>query len=524
MSKPATKIIDMVKDPHNEGLWTATKAIIKYNRDSRKLVAVGDSLQDPFWEYNRAVEERQGMGDIHSPIETHVPLQRRWATAVNSPKGHFITYVAGTEAFKDGWEFVKYKTKKEKVEDELRIYLEDLTRDYDVKSIHQSAVSLARALGKCLVVKMPANSKKSRGRKMPVRLRVVPIEYGFIEYDSFGEPEIYKPLCLIGRFLKQLEVNWKDAVLYVHKRDPFGNGYHGIPETYPVYNQLKWMANIQKGWATAMNQRGISMIHFSIPNFDMQDLTKWKTAYGKPSAYSVIFTDKDVEVKQFPNVNASFDLDRTNDAWAKEVASSSGMAVSRIDGTQRGQVTGSQTDTDNYYGILVGIQESNNLNLLELYEMLDSDLSEKFDIDYQIAQKLDEATKTQIMAQQMSIVQMGGEYLTYNRSLEILGEKTVGKKGDVPAANYIAENIIQPDAEGGGGGGGEDDEEGGEKETKAAELLKQGVSVRKVNEMLKEEFGTGMSHSKLVKLRGGGGSTEPTQSKDRKVDKTNKNK
>ncbi|MHA1382344.1 MAG: hypothetical protein ACTSR3_01160 [Candidatus Helarchaeota archaeon] len=521
MSVVGKKVIEMVKDK-KENLWSATKAIIEYNRKSEKLIAT-DSVQDPFWEYNQAVEEKQGYTQIYTPVETQTPIQRRWATAVNSPKGHFITYVAAYEAFKDGWDFVKYKNKLESVDEELKSYLQDLTRDYEIKTIHQTAVAVSRALGKCLVVKMPSNPRKLRGRKMPVRLRVLPIEYGFIDYDEYGEPETYHPLCMIGRKLRQLDVDWRDAVLYVHKKDPFGNGYNGIPETYPVYNQLKWMANIQKGWATAMNQRGISMIHFSIPNFDFEDLNKWKSAYGKPSAYSVIFTDKDVEVKQFPNVNASFDLDKTNDAWAKEVASSSGMAVSRIDGTQRGQVSGSQQDSDNYYSILVGIQETNNNSLLELYEMLDPELSETFDLNYQISQKLDEATKTQIMAQQMSVVQMGADYYTYNQSLKIIGLEPV-EGGDIPASVYIAKEITSQIESMSMDDEKQEGEDLSEKEQRAIDLLKQGNSVRQVNELLKDEFGSGMSHSKIVKLRNEQGTAETVLTRDRKVEKNNKNK
>ena len=271
---------------------------------------------------------------------------------------------------------------------------------------------------------------------------------------------------MIGRIYKQLIIKPKDCVLYVNKPDPFGNMYQGIPDTYVVYDQLKWMANIERGFATAMDARGISMIHVAIKDFELEDRAIWQKAYGNPSTYNVMFTDKDTEVKNIPGIAASFDLNMTNDAMTKEVASGTGYAMSRIDGTQRGQVTGTQTDTDNYYSMISTMQEEFENENIELHEKLRPDLEGNWDISWEVVQKMDKQRKAEIFATEVNSAQVSLDFLTYNQILERFGYDPV-PGGDITASVYIHAMYVKNSMAGDYDEESEDDtppgEEGGSK-------------------------------------------------------------
>lgn len=410
-------------------------AILRGKKTSKIAV---DSVDDPFWDQSNELykEGYSANRTTLQPAEYVLTQIQKRASAYNSPKGHFITFVCCMDAFRNKWKHIKPDSDNVEVEAGLDRRLRRLRKDYELNKIHTFACATARMMGKALVIKLPRSQMDGRRRRTDVRLRVIPIDDQYIIYNDYGEPILFKPVIPWGRGYKQLTITPADCELYVHKTDPFGNGFQGIPETLPVYPQLTWMANIERGWAEAMDSRGISMLHFSIEGFELEDSAKWKNAYGKPSSYNVIFTDKETDVKEINGVKSTFNLDDSNDAFTKDVASASGMAMSRIDGTQRGQVTGSQTDTDNYFAILSSIQEDFEYNLIGLYEMIDPTVIDKFEIGWVLEPKMDSERKAALLATNLNAIQIGQDFMTYNQARKLLGYEEV-EGGDEIASVYI---------------------------------------------------------------------------------------
>ena len=398
----------------------------------------GDAgMHNPFWyEDQTLTADNEAMYVSQFASENMLDKRQLWAAATKSPQGHFITFVAAIDAFRNEWKYIEYKGYTE-VSEDLKKKLTSLKKDYNIKQIHTMAAGTARALGKCIVAKV---KQKSYGyKKLPkIKLRVFPIFDWEIDWDDeTGEPIQYNPMASVGLKFHRFNIPAKDAIMYVHKVDPFGNGYQGIPEVYTIYNQLKWLANIERGWAEAMDSRGISMLQFKIPGYHPNQYEKWKNAYGDPTKYHVAFTDDETDIVGVPGVNSTFDLNSTVEAFTKETAAGSGMAQSRIDGTQRGQVSGGQTDTDNYYSILNTIQEEFEPQLISLHEFLDKTVIDTFDISWDIEPKLDKFSKAQIRAANVSTIQTGLDLITYNQALEMLDLPKVGEEGDIPASIYI---------------------------------------------------------------------------------------
>lgn len=451
----AGTVIDM--EEIKPGLWEATINGIKKTKGA--LMVTGDATGAPFWDAEIKVWEDDQNYHSMLPVEMIYRPARRWASAIKSPKGHFITHVAVLDAFRSGWDYVEPQNHKNKIDMEKEHTLKNLASEYKLKHVHTKAVQIAKSMAKSLAIKMPF---KGYGRWEHIRTqyRVIPLQDEYIQFDETGNVAYFNPVVMIGRYYKQLHVLPKDAVLYINKPDPFGNTYQGIPETYTIYDQLKWMANIERGFATAIDARGISMIQVAIKGFELEDRDKWQRAYGDPSSYNVLFTDAETDVKNIPGVAASFDLNLTNDAMTKEVASSSGYAMSRIDGTQRGQVSGTQQDTDNYYAMISTMQEEFENELIELHEKLRPDLVGGWDVSWEVVQKMDKQRKAEIFATEVNSAQVALDFLTYNQILDRFGYDPV-QDGDVQASIYIDNMYKENNMDGmpGDQGGNEDGDE-----------------------------------------------------------------
>ena len=429
-------IIDV--DASIESMYALTLSENKIiNTKDRIMGTDAGNLFDPFFYYTEAMAA--DTDSSHNPmmtIENNMDKRLLWATSTRSPQGHFVCFVTAIDAFRNEWKYIERKGYEEVAEDIL-ITLLELKKKYNIKQIHTVASGTARALGKCIVAKVKQTSHGYK-KKPEIRFRVFPVFDWEIEWDDkTGEPKMYHPMATIGLMWHRFDIPAEDAILYVHKMDPFGNGFQGIPETYVMYNQLKWLANIEKGWAEAMDTRGISMLQFKIPGFHRDQLQTWKDIYGDPTSYHVAFTDDDIDIQGIPGVQSSFDMDNTMTAFTKETAAGSGIASSRIDGTQRGQVTGSATDTDNYYSILSTIQEEFESQLIELHEILDPSLIDTFDISWDVEPKTDKFSKAQIRSANMSTLMSGLDFYTYNQGLELLDLPKVGEEGDEKASVYI---------------------------------------------------------------------------------------
>lgn len=460
MGKPSAKTVEPVEVID---LWKSTREIInskpeevftmsavKLRREESEFTVYsnnksliskvgGDSSSFPEYDYTSIVTS-QSMILGHQPIERVLPVSELWSAAVRTPKGRFITGVATFDAFRNGWKFVKTKDEKTEVDAGVKAKLNNLNRRYRIREIHQLAVFVARALGKCLVVKLNKNERVDRRNRADVKLRVVPINEYMIDYDEWGDPIAFHPFIALGHSMAHMTIQAKDAVFYVNVEDPFGNGYQGIPETFSMYNQLKWMTNIQRGWAEAMSERGTSLTHFKIKDFDLDDRAQWEQAYGDPTTYTVVFTDDETELTTFQGVSSSFDLNRTSEAFTKDCASASGIAMGRIDGTQGAQGKGAEEDTDNYYSILNSIQENYEKYLIELYEMLDPSLIDNFEITWEIERELDRLQTAQLDAILVTNANMSLDYKSYNDIRQSLGLTKV-PGGDDIASIYIAKNI-----------------------------------------------------------------------------------
>jgi len=414
------------------GLW-----VVEYKKEKSIITRIGiDSTGSPeFGMYSDGTNNAYQNSII--PVEDRLTMPQKWGDAVNSPKGHFITFVAPMDAFRAGVIYTVSKSEREEVDKELSKILKRTDKAYKLKAIHTLAVILARALGRSLVFKMWRGSKSRKGKSQtPVYLRVIPITEEYIDYnDITGEPRLYRPIITVGKVQRQIYIPADEAVLYVHKRDPMGNWFQGIQETYPIHNQLKWELNIEKGWAEAMVARGISMMHMQIKGFDIDDINKWKKRYGNPTSYNVVFTDEDTNVKTIEGVKSTFNLNENNEAFTKHASEATGMAMSRVDGTQRG-LAGAEADTDNYYAILNIIQEEHEDQHVELYELVNPSVIDKFALSYDVQPKMDKAKRAQLFQTNVNSAQVGAPYMSYNQILSVLDLDPVDG-GDENAEVYI---------------------------------------------------------------------------------------
>jgi hypothetical protein len=531
-----TEIIPREKVPSPIGLPT------RPGRDS-----VGqDFALDPFHDRKRELfqQTREPLIGFLIPAETMLMREQYYAAAL-TPKGRYITWVAPKSAFHKGWLFVQEKRKKNQLPTRLRNHLINLTNDHDLKLHFTVAKSIAMIFGRCLQFKREIATAGNRSR---IEIREIQIFDEWIEYDEAGVPKMYNPVIRIGKEMRQITIPAKDAVLWIHNLDPFGNGYQGVPEILPVFKTIKRSESIAQNFAEIISQRGLGQLDIEIEDIvDQNDANKWANTYRDLVQESIIVHSPDMKTTVTPGVNAGFNYSSTQQTYYEDTAAGTGNPQMRMRGVQGGAVKGSETDQDNAAEVYASIQESSEPYMKAFYHVLDPELVDKqFEIDWRFDIKMDVQKKSQVLATNVNTVLAGAEIFSMGNAEEIMDvvlpieesdrEKLVqeyidehfeveempvegnpGDKGNNPGDKGNADVTTKAIAKQQNNPGGRGNNNFGTvqkdtididsvvnswgREDWARILLQQGVGLRPVNDFLKKKFGEGFGNQKLMELR-----------------------
>jgi len=496
-----------------------------------------DVSHDPF-DYSDIHEGRADwyyqIGHL-TPAARQVPREILYASSL-TPKGRFITWVAIQNTFRNGWRFVREKSKTTPLPPRLHDRLVDLTNEYNLQKYFIQAKSLAAIFGQSLLFMRQVNPP---GFKQRWKIRATPLWEENIEYDDEGEVKIFRPIIPVGRGLRQFEVLPQNAVVWLaNQEDPFGNEQQGIPEHFAALKTIARSESISQNFAEIISQKGLGQLDIEIMNATTQeDVEKWAEIYKKLVMDSVIVHGPQMKAQVTPGISAGYNYAETIKAYFEDTASATGMPQMRMRGVQTGTVTGSETDQDNIAEIYSTIQEASEESMKATYLMLDPGLIGKaFEIDWDFNIKMDVMKRSNKQAQDVNTVLAGADLFTVNEAFEILGKPLLsGPDGDMYLQAWIVQNSPEP-AEGPdpmlfpttrpqeapasqvGKAPGEETvvdsliREGEvaldahiAKEAIAAKLLESGLSTRKVNEVLRVLYKSGgLSNNVLVKIRENG--------------------
>jgi hypothetical protein len=536
-----TEIIPREKIPLPIGLPT------RPGRDS----SVGhDIALDPFHDRNRERVQRGGEPLIGFliPAETMLLREQFYAAAL-TPKGRYITWVSPKSAFHKGWLFVQEKRKKNQLPTRLRNHLINLTNDHDLKLHFTVAKSIAMIFGRSLQFKREVATAGNRSR---IEIREIQIFDEWIEYDEAGIPKKYNPVIRIGKEMRQIEIPAKDAVLWIHNLDPFGNGYQGVSEILPVFKTIKRSESIAQNFAEIISQRGLGQLDIEIEDIvDQNDANKWANTYRDLVQESIIVHSPDMKTTVTPGVNAGFNYSATQQTYYEDTAAGTGNPQMRMRGVQGGAVKGAETDQDNAAEVYAGIQESSEPYMKAFYRILDPGLAgTQFEIDWRFDIKMDVQKKAQVLATNVNTVLAGAEIFSLGNAEEIMDvvlpieepdrEKLVQEyidehfeveemsvegnpndKGNNPGDkgnSDVTTKAINKQQNNPGGRGNNNfgttntdsntnsntdsiNVDSWTREDWARLLLKEGVGLRPVNDFLKKKFGEGFGNQKLMQLR-----------------------
>jgi len=506
---------------------------------NEKQLAV-DTINSDYW----LKAEAQDASKSNMMRINLIPEVELWACARKNPKGKFLTRHMSNEAFRNKWKYTEPDSEDDdSLNEALDKKLQTLRKKYKLRKIHKEAVWFARAIGRALVHKFPF--KPITKPKGDWYLRVTHIEEQRIFYDKDGIITHYQPSIYIGREMHDFKIPAADCILYVNNPDPNGNGYEGISELESAYFPLLWMSNILATWAEIMEKRGLGILDITIDGADKPTLEEYKEKYGDPSKYTVIFHDEKWHVAAPAAVSPQYNLDTMISVYTKEIASSGAVGEARMTGVQQGAVTGGNLDADSFGQTLGGIQQEWDDNCIALHVLCDPSVNEKFGILYDLSIRLDRKQVIENFGNAINGVNQGLDFLTYNQALALLDKPTVSD-GDMLASKWIATHIDYDDIVKVGGkmpdsgtiapneaqeniNQEKKNEKRNEteikkpnrkaadapsrkeisnlKRTKAKELLiakdSEGypLSLKDINILIKNEFGSGLSYSTLNDLR-----------------------
>jgi len=499
-----------------------------------------DAINSDYWlKAERKSELKGGMMKL-----IPIPEQELWACARKNPKAKFITKHMPNEAFRNKWNYcVPDVEDEDSLPKELDSRLQKIRKKYKLRTVHKRAVWFARAVGRVLVHKFPYRPITDPNGEW--YLRVTHIEDQRIFYDADGNPDYYRPSIYLGREVHDFRIPANKAVLYVNNPDPTGNGYEGLSELEATYFPMIWMSNILESWAEIMEQRGLGILDIMIEGADEPTLKKYKSEYGDPSDYSVIFHDEKWKISTPSAVSAQYNLDTMVAVYTKEISSAAAVGSARMNGVQQGATTGSNLDADNYGQTLGAIQQEWNDELIALHVLCDPTVRDKFDITYDLSVRLDKKQVIENFGSAINGVNQALDFLTYNQALALLDKPAV-KDGDMLASKWIATHVdydetVQPGDKMPDAGTPapnmaaermqqekknekrdetairKPDRKSADtltrkelselKKKKAKELFKavdnngDSFSLNEINAMIKQEFGSGLSNSTLVNLR-----------------------
>jgi hypothetical protein len=520
------------------------KSIVLGTGTDSKMKVGRDFALDPFHDRNREHVRRAGEPLIGFliPAETML-LKEQYYSASLTPKGRNLTWVAPKSAFHKGWLFVQEKRKKTQLPTRLRNHLINLNNDHDLKTHFTLAKSISMIFGRCLQFKREVGAAGTRSR---VEIREIQIFDEWIEYNDAGIPVMYRPVIHIGKEMRQIDIPARDAVLWIHNLDPFGNGYQGISELLAVFKTIKRSESIAQNFAEIITQRGLGQLDIEIDGIeDENDANKWADVYKDLVQESIIVHGSDMKTTVTPGMQAGFNYASTQETYYEDTSAGTGQPQLRMRGRSGGPPHGTTADQDNAAEVYAGIQESSEPFMKAFYRVLDPNLmGTQFEIDWRFDIKMDVQKRATVLSTNVNTVLAGAEIFSMGNAEEIMDvvlpiddsdrEKLVQEYIDehfeveeMPVEGNINDgrpndkgvtdttpNAHTKQQENTGGRGNRSNKSTGNnasvdseyvyslgKEEFAELLMKNGLGYRPVNDFLKKRFGSGFDNKILKELR-----------------------
>lgn len=503
-----------------------------------------DSVADPFFRTTAALrnismtEDDQKITDI-LPVQDQL-LPGDWWRSSFMRGGAHPCWITPRNAFRQSWKFVEDReTFQAIVDNDLLEKLKKVTREFKIKEIVVTAAQVSATFGRGLAYKFEAAPFMEE--KHP-QWRVIPIEEQYIEYvddDDQNEIKAYHPVVPWKKGSKQIDISPTDAVLFIHQKDPMGNGFSGIPAHAMAYKTIIRMEITTKAYVNLIHNRGMGVFLVGItagtPN--KTELRKYAQMIGNPGSRAIVFYPKnlmEIEIKE--GMKMGFNYMGTDERFTRHLSMTTGIPGLRMEGEKTGAVTGSEVDQDNTAENYQVHHEFHHDSIIELYHKSDETLSkDEFCLHFPLDIKLDRAKQTQIFATEAAAVTTVEDVLTVDQVLDRLGypphpDPEEGKKmysvyvNDLRNEHQIGFN---PDIEGGeafAGQGMPSEGRGGNREfskgtTKAKErdsffyeltekeqdafrlIEKTDWGRRRINEFLMAFHGSGLGTNKIADLR-----------------------
>lgn len=456
--------------------------------------------------------------------QIHFAQEELWATSQITGKGKFLTKLATKEAYRSQWKYVSKKGTTEPLSPEVENLIKKTDKQWKVRKTFVTAVSVARALGQCVICKVYMNPWTKKG---PLVLKIAPYQEMDVEFDTnTAMPSYYNVYMKAEHRFMKVRVPAADCVPIVNDTDPFENGTIGTSELLATYFPIKWIMNIEEGYAKIILQRGLGLLDIKVTGADAPLLAKYEQEYGDPTQYSALLHDENIEIKVTPGVQQGHNITDTLKVYTREISSGCGIGENRLDGVQT-YVTGAETDQDNYAAIGETIKEEFYDPQLATFALCEPKLKDAFEIEMPVEIRMDKMKEAELRSTEVGAIMAAPELFHVNTAMEKIGQPPLaGSEGTMSVAQYIAhqqdmyptenfENVDDAPNE-----NAEKDEKDKASQrfsninvkdivkakndrAKAIMAESDSISLNAVNAQIKQEFaGSGISMTGLVKIRG----------------------
>lgn len=453
-----------------------------------------------------------------------IPQEELWATAKITGKGRFITTLTPREAYRTDWKYVIKKGSKEPLSEATLDSINKTEREFHIKKIFVAGVSVAKAVGQCIIAKVYTNPLTKAGK---IILRIAPYSDMDVEFDEFGLPKSYNVYMKIGHNRAKVKVPASECIALVNEPDPLDNGTIGTSDLLSVYFPIRWSMNVLDGYSRIILQRGLGLLDVEVTGAQPAELAAYETQFGDPTQYSTLFHDEKVKVAVVTGVQQGHNITDTMKIYTREISSGSGIGENRLDGVQT-YVTGAETDQDNFAAIGVAIQQDYHDAQVALFKLCNPALPE-FAIEMPVEIRMDKLKEAELRATEVRTIMDAPQLFKVKTAMERIGQDAPkGAEGELSVAQFIDsqsdfneddpenfdETISDPNSQDEKNEKKDNSQKsqqipGGKvinvssvKKARAKELFKTtGDSIPNVRATLINEFGSGISYTDLVAIR-----------------------
>lgn len=453
-----------------------------------------------------------------------IPQEELWATSKITGKGKFICKLAVQEAFRTTWKYVSRKGSQEPLPEPTLKLIDETDRMWKVKKTFKAAVTVARALGHCVICRVHADPFTKSG---PMRLKIAP--YGEMDVEfAEGLPTFYNVYMKAGHNRMKVRVPAAECVALVNDEDPFENGTLGTSELLASYFPIKFMMNMLEGYSKIVLQRGLGFLDVRVEGATEPELAAYELKFGDPTQYSTLFHDEKVTIAATSGMQAGHNPTDTLKMYTREISSGCGIGENRLDGVQT-YVTGAESDQDNYAAIGQTIQEDYMDALIATFILCNPKLKEAFYVEMPIEIKMGKLQEAQLRATEVGSIMQAPELFNLNYAMDLIGQPPPDglEEGKLSVAQYIhsqqdydeADNpenfddtTTDQDSQDENNEKNKNDQDSQKEKKPISQLKKERAkalmtgsdsldSIPKIREQLTAEFGSSLSNTDLVSIR-----------------------